>query len=142
MISITFNGTASEVRAEMRALLGQDGEAAPAPETAPEKPKATRSTKASPDTSAKTAEPASEPKAETSGEATTASSATSATTSPSDGITRDVVRKMFGDYIDKTGSQDLAVQVFGEFGATKFKDLTDEQLPAVHARLTDLLGAA
>jgi hypothetical protein len=151
MISITIEGNAQQVREEMRALLGQDRETASFEQTedaqdkpSPEKPKATRSTKAKGDTAAKTAEPTSEQDKAPSGETTSASSATSATTSPSDGEERDLsekaMRERITQYSAKAGPVALT-EMQGQAGAPngKFSEIMadPERITKLDALLAD-----
>ena len=104
-ISITTE-TAQQAREEMRSLLGQDREtAAPAEQEAqPEKPKATRSTKAKPSPDATTADAPSKTEEEpTTGEETSTPSADTATTSPSEPVTEANLRERATKFAAKAG---------------------------------------
>lgn len=139
MIEVRFNGSASEVRAEMRDFLGLDAEAAPEPvKLAEDKPKATRGkSKAEPATT----EPAVPTADASSTVATSETTASSATTSPSD-ITRETVAPLCQQYGTKAGAPALQA-LFRELGAAngKFSEVPADKYGALKARLDELLSA-
>jgi hypothetical protein len=144
VIRIEFTGSAGEVREEMRALLGMAREP-DAPEQADanlseaKKPATRKSTKASAEGNAETKGDA------TSAQTTTSSkqgSAGSASSPPSDGeITRATVEPKCMAFSQKGGAQALK-ELFIEMGspAGKWSAIPDENLPALNARLDELLA--
>lgn len=142
MISIHFEGTAQQVREEMRALLGLDRDApaeAPANEDkpSPEKPKATRSTKAK-TTENKTSVPEEDvPTAD----GTTAVGSTTATAPEERDLSEKAMRERITQYSAKAGPvalTEMQKQAGAENG--KFSEVMAD--PTVLAKLDILLADA
>jgi hypothetical protein len=149
VIRIEFTGSAGEVREEMRALLGMAREP-DAPEQADanlseaKKPATRKSTKASAEgNAAASGTAASSGTADTQGtsSATSGAGQTATTAASPSEITRATVEPKCMAYSQKGGAQALK-ELFIEMGspAGKWSAIPDENLPALNARLDELLA--
>ena len=144
MIRIEIEGqTASDVRAEMRALLGQDAEAtAPAETPVADDPKPVRRTTKPAKTEEKAdPKPASEkPSEEAATSVPAQSSAAGDLPEGVDPTDKGSVKTFVSNGADIIGLDQLG-QVFGEFGATKFGEVPQDKWGALVIRIDDLIKA-
>jgi hypothetical protein len=149
MMNVQLQGTAAQIRAEMREFLGLDredgkGETQPATETKPAgRGRGKASTTSSADAGASTEQSSAAGSAEgnssvpAGGTATTTAAAGSDASAPS----RDDIAKLCTSYGQKAGTPALQ-QLFREHGAEngKWSEVGDDKLPALKVRLDELLA--